>query len=92
MATGNAVLFSEMTPDPSWEHEFNDWYDREHIPLRMNVPGFCGAQRYRADTGHGYAVVYEMDSPEVRTSIVSFGKVSRRIRLRASVLSSTVTL
>ena len=35
-----ALLYSEMTPEVSRENEFNEWYDDEHIPLRMAVPGF----------------------------------------------------
>lgn len=64
-----SILFSEMTPAPEWEAEFNDWYDTEHIPLRMAVPGFKGAQRYRGvgDTP-GYLAVYDMNRPEVLKS------------------------
>jgi len=58
----SAVLFSEMTPDPSWEAEFNDWYDREHIPLRMGAPGFRSAQRYRVARERHYLAVYELAS------------------------------
>ena len=65
---GSTILFSEMTPDASWEDEFNDWYDHEHIPLRMAVPGFRSAQRYLADGTRNYLVVYEMDSPAVLRS------------------------
>jgi hypothetical protein len=65
---GRTILFSEMTPDVSWEDEFNDWYDHEHIPLRMAVPGFRSAQRYLADGTRNYLVVYEMDSPAVLRS------------------------
>jgi hypothetical protein len=65
---GSTILFSEMTPDASWEDEFNDWYDHEHIPLRMAVPGFRSAQRYRAEGTRNYLVVYEMDSPAVLRS------------------------
>jgi hypothetical protein len=62
---GSTILFSEMTPNASWEDEFNDWYDREHIPLRIAVPGFRSAQRYRVEGTQNYLVVYEMDSPVV---------------------------
>ncbi len=62
---GNAVLFSEMTPGASWEREFNDWYDHEHIPLRMGVPGFVSAQRYCIAGNRDYLAVYEMNSPAV---------------------------
>jgi len=57
-----------MTPDLAWEDEFNDWYDREHIPLRMAVPGFLSAQRYRVSGAPHYLVVYEMQSATVLQS------------------------
>lgn len=60
---GSAILFSEMTPAPEWEGDFNKWYDEEHIPIRMDAPGFTGAQRYRAEDGPQYLAVYEMDTP-----------------------------
>ncbi|MBM9594453.1 DUF4286 family protein [Roseitranquillus sediminis] len=59
-----AVLFSEMTPEPEWEDEFNAWYDEEHVPLRMKVPGFAGAQRYRRNE-RDYCVVYDLDETAV---------------------------
>lgn len=65
---GSAILFSEMTPDAAWEDEFNEWYDQEHIPLRMAVSGFRSAQRYRIQGKRNYLVVYEMDSPGVLKS------------------------
>ena len=57
---GSAILFSEMVPHGDWEDEFNAWYDEEHIPDRMCLPGFIGVQRYRAQDGT-YLVIYEMD-------------------------------
>lgn len=60
-----AVLFSEMTPDPTWEGEFHSWYDTHHIPIRMAAPGFLGAQRYNRHDGEGFLAVYDMESPEV---------------------------
>jgi hypothetical protein len=57
---GSTILFSEMTPQPAWEAEFNGWYDTEHIPLRMACPGFASAQRYRATASASYLAVYEM--------------------------------
>jgi hypothetical protein len=58
---GNAVLFSEMTPEPDFADNFHDWYDTEHIPIRMDAPGFVSAQRYRRDDSPGYLAVYELD-------------------------------
>lgn len=58
---GKSILFSEMRPAPSWEDRFNDWYDTEHIPLRMHVKGFQSAQRYCSADGN-YLAVYELES------------------------------
>jgi hypothetical protein len=64
---GASILFSEMTPPSGEEARFHQWYDEEHIPLRMNVPGFVSAQRYRdlADDAKGFLAVYEMTEPNV---------------------------
>lgn len=68
IAQGSSVLLSEMIPDGSYETEFNDWYDREHIPLRMGVPGFRSAQRYVAPGTRHYLAIYEMDAASVLQS------------------------
>ncbi|WP_158808028.1 DUF4286 family protein [Beijerinckia sp. L45] len=67
---GTSILFSEMTPPVGQESRFHDWYNEEHIPLRMDVPGFLSAQRYRdlADDARGYLAVYEMTDPAVMAS------------------------
>jgi hypothetical protein len=64
----DAVLFSEMVPDAGWEDEFNVWYDTEHIPVRMAVAGFTGAQRYKHTSDPGYLAVYGMSSVDVLNS------------------------
>jgi len=60
-----SILFSEMRPDPSWEGEFNSWYHTEHIPVRLRIAGFEGAQRYKASEDENYLVVYDMTSLDV---------------------------
>ncbi|RYF57728.1 MAG: hypothetical protein EOO27_14690 [Comamonadaceae bacterium] len=40
---------------------YEQWYDSTHIPLRMEKPGFLGAQRYETLVGkQRYFVVYEL--------------------------------
>jgi hypothetical protein len=51
------------------EKEFNQWYQQQHIPERLGVPGFRTARRYRAVDGQpAYMAVYECESIDVLTS------------------------
>ncbi|WP_034295902.1 DUF4286 family protein [Herbaspirillum sp. RV1423] len=59
---GKSILFSEMTPGADWVTDFNHWYDTEHIPVRMVLDGFQGAQRYKSVDRDSNLVVYDMDS------------------------------
>jgi hypothetical protein len=45
------LLFSQMEPPDGAEAEFHAWYEEEHIPARMAIPGFAGALRYEALEG-----------------------------------------
>ncbi|KAF8176055.1 hypothetical protein BJ912DRAFT_1063990 [Pholiota molesta] len=47
---GLLFVYGEVGPDVS-EDEFNDWYDNEHGPARLTVPGFNTAVRYKATDG-----------------------------------------
>lgn len=51
------------------EEEFNRWYQQQHVPERLRVPGFRTARRYRALEGApAYMAVYECDALEVLAS------------------------
>jgi hypothetical protein len=56
------MLFSQMEPPPELEADFNDWYETEHIPVRLALRGFACAVRYReVGGGRRYLAVYEID-------------------------------
>ena len=40
------MVWTDIPPDV--EHDFNDWYNREHIRERVDVPGFIRARRFAA--------------------------------------------
>ena len=44
MAKG--ILIAAMDFSAAAEDEFHDWYDLEHIPERLAIPGFLNAQRW----------------------------------------------
>jgi hypothetical protein len=55
------AIWNAVTP----EHEtaFNHWYDTEHVPERLALPGFLSATRYRdASRPHYYCALYEAPS------------------------------
>ncbi len=58
-----------MDVDPEKETEFNDWYNKEHVPALLKVPGVRGASRYVSIEGTPkYVAIYELDAPTVRNS------------------------
>lgn len=58
-----AILFSQMEPPPPLTGLFHEWYETDHIPARMALPGFTGARRFRALSGEPeYLAIYALDS------------------------------
>lgn len=55
------LLFSQMAPPDDWAEDFEDWYENEHIPVRMDIPGFSHALRYRTDTDPWHLAAYFLD-------------------------------
>jgi hypothetical protein len=44
--------------------EYNEWYDREHLPRLVTVPGVLRARRYTAVAEHPrYLTAYELSDP-----------------------------
>ena len=46
---GLMVVFADVPAQ--YEDEFNRWYDEEHIPERLSIPGVLSAARYTAVQG-----------------------------------------
>jgi hypothetical protein len=46
--------------------DFYEWHNREHMPERVAIPGFCRGRRYRVLEGSPeFFTLYETRSPEV---------------------------
>ena len=54
-------LLMTFTEVPSLiEHDFNEWYNNEHLDERINIPGFRRARRYEAIKANiKYLTTYE---------------------------------
>jgi hypothetical protein len=72
------LLLTITEPPPAMEEEFNAWYDEEHLPERLAIPGFVSARRWvLADGAPGdgkYLATYELESPAVLQSAVYLEK------------------
>jgi hypothetical protein len=65
------LLLTMTEPPACMEEEFNAWYDTEHLPERLSIPGFRSARRWVADCKPGegkYLATYELESPAVLLS------------------------
>jgi hypothetical protein len=65
------LLLTLTEPPPAMEEEFNAWYDSEHLPERLAIPGFRSARRWVADVAPGegkYLATYELDAEAVLAS------------------------
>ena len=65
--SGAAALFViGMNVAPEHDHEFNEWYNTEHIPALGAVPGVVRARRYRGAGGtQRYVALYHLETPDV---------------------------
>ena len=48
---GTTVMVVMMDVDEADDEVFNKWYDEEHLPERMSIPGYVSARRFRLEPG-----------------------------------------
>ncbi|RKK06228.1 hypothetical protein EBE87_18950 [Pseudoroseomonas wenyumeiae] len=83
-----------MHPPTALEEEFNAWYDTEHVPDRLAIPGFESGTRFHSLAGGAprYLAFYDLasvaviESPEyLRVSFDQATPWTKRITARARV-------
>jgi hypothetical protein len=85
-----ALLFSQMTPPEGQTEEFHDWYEREHVPARMNVAGFTRATRWAVvDGSPQFLACYELDNLAV-LSTPEYRRVKEQPSPRTDLMLRTV--
>src|SRR6476646_7328727 len=68
-ALSGTIYIVTMDVEPAWEDELNRWYDEEHVPNLLKVPGYRSARRYVAVEGEPkYMAFYEIDAVENQSS------------------------
>jgi hypothetical protein len=64
-AKAGGLLLNAMNIAPELEAEFNEWYDKEHIPALAAVAGVLAARRFRGTGNRKYVALYHLAAPEV---------------------------
>jgi hypothetical protein len=69
MGMSKGLLFMAFDFSTAHEDEFHDWYDREHVPERLGVPGFINAERWIDEQNQKiHVATYDLDSVGVLVS------------------------
>ncbi len=61
---GRTILVVMMDVDPEHDDEFNRWYNDEHLPERLGIPGYVSARRFMLEEGQGvlkYLCIWELE-------------------------------
>ena len=67
MKNSKFLLIVATDVESEMEEEFNEWYEKEHLPGLLTVPGVLGAQRYVSTSGSPkYITIYEHENEYVR--------------------------
>ncbi|MDT3441418.1 MULTISPECIES: DUF4286 family protein [unclassified Pseudofrankia] len=77
MAKG--IMLVQASPaSPEVEDEFNRWYDEDHLPDLLTIPGFVAARRFRLrEGGHvraaegtpRYLAIYEIEADDLDAAL-----------------------
>ena len=93
----DGLLFVYSDPGPVPAAEFHDWYDNEHGPGRLTVPGISAGYRFRALDRQAppWLAYYEMksgalDSPEYKALAASASAREKSIMSRLATLDRRV--
>ena len=61
---GSTIMLVMMDVDPEHDEEFNQWYNEEHLPERLGIPGYVSARRFKLEEGQGvlkYLCIWELE-------------------------------
>lgn len=58
------------------DDDFNTWYDEQHVPDVLAVPGVVSAERFICASGgpHKYMAIYEIETDDLGSVLAEFGK------------------
>lgn len=80
------IFVVESRPSsPERESDYNDWYDKVHLPEVVALPGFVSGRRLTPMDGDGpYVALYELDSDDLKATVKGLYKAIGDGRLNMS--------
>jgi len=72
------LLVKSNPSSSAQEAEFNEWYDKVHLPQILALPGFLSAERFifgdtqlrgTPEPTHRYLVIYDIETDDLSVSI-----------------------
>jgi hypothetical protein len=91
---GKHHLLAFTNPVAGREADFNRWYDEQHVPDLLAVPGFVSAQRFRLTDATGqdnpgwtYLALYEIEADDPDAVMA---EVRSRLGTAAMAVSETL--
>lgn len=85
---GSTILVVMMDVDPEHEDDFNRWYNEEHLPERLEIPGYISARRFKLEEGEGvlrYLCIWELHDGSPLRSAAYHAQQQRPSELRDRV-------
>ncbi len=85
-------------PTAGNEAEYNRWYNDQHLPDVLNVPGFVRAQRFKlsdaqmapdGDKTHRYLALYEIETDDVAAALKG---LASRVGTADMIMSDSIDL
>jgi hypothetical protein len=71
------LLLAMMEPPATFEEEFQEWYDTEHVPERMALPEFETGRRFVCQSGFPrYVAMYDLSSLEAAMRNPEYSKAT----------------
>ena len=87
---GSTILVVMMEVDPEGEEAFERWYNEEHLPERLEIPGYVSARRFKLEEGNGvlkYLCIWELEDGSPLESAEYKAQRERPSELRDRALS-----
>jgi hypothetical protein len=82
---GRGIFVVYVDIDAQDATEFNEWYNNEHLPELLSVPGILSAARYEAvKGGPHYLACYELESVAVMQTPAFTNRPRRALAIRSA--------